>query len=119
MTSALDVAVRAGCSPILFAGLDLAFTGGAPYCRQTSVDDTWTWWTAAGDRLEDLYRAYTTARPVVLERAIEGGETRTAAHLVTFRDWIRDYAAAHPHVRFVNVTGAGILHGGRHRDRDA
>jgi hypothetical protein len=111
VTSALDVAVRAGCSPILFAGLDLAFTGGAPYCRQTALDDIWTWWAAAGDRLEDLYGAYTTARPVVLERAIEGGDTRTAAHLVTFRDWIRDYAAARPHVRFVNVTGAGILHG--------
>ena len=113
VTSALDLAVRAGCSPIVFAGLDLAFTRGQTYCRHTPLDDLWTWRVAAGDRIEDLWAAHRTARPVVMERAIEGGDTPTAAHLVAFRDWIRDYAAARPHIRFVNGTGAGILHGPR------
>ena len=89
VTSALDLAVRAGCSPILFAGLDLAFTRGQTYCRHTPLDDLWTWRVAAGDRLEDLWAAHRTARPVVMERAIEGGDTPTAAHLIAFRDWIR------------------------------
>ena len=111
VTSALDLAVRAGCSPIIFAGLDLAFTRGQNYCRHTPLDDLWTWRVAAGDRLDDLWAAHRNARPIVMERAIEGGETPTAAHLVAFRDWIRDYAAARPHIRFVNGTGAGILRG--------
>jgi len=42
VTSALDLAVRAGCSPIIFAGLDLAFTRGQNYCRHTPLDDLWT-----------------------------------------------------------------------------
>ena len=113
VTSALDIAVRCGCGPIIFGGLDLAFTGGRPYCRHTPLDEAWAWRVAAGDRVEDVWREHLHARPIVLEPAIEGGETPTAAHLVTFRDWIRDYAAAHPALRFLNVTGAGILHGGR------
>lgn len=111
VTSAIDLAVRAGCSPIVFAGLDLAFTRGQTYCRHTPLDDLWTWRVAAGDRIEDLWAAHRNARPIVMERAIEGGDTQTAAHLIAFRDWIRDYAAARPHIRFVNATGAGILHG--------
>ena len=111
VTSALDVAVRAGCSPIIFAGLDLAFTRGQPYCRHTPLDDRWTWQAAAGHRIEDLWGLFRNARPVVMERAIEGGDTPTAAHLIAFRDWIRDYATARPEIRFVNGTGAGILHG--------
>ncbi|HWJ54969.1 MAG TPA: hypothetical protein VNR90_02110, partial [Vicinamibacterales bacterium] len=111
VTSALDLAVRAGCSPIVFAGLDLAFTRGQPYCRHTPLDDLWTWQVAAGDRIEDLWAAHRRWRPTVPARAIEGGDTETVAHLVAFRDWIRDYAAARPHIRFVNATGAGILHG--------
>jgi hypothetical protein len=111
VTSAIDLAVRAGCSPIVFAGLDLAFTRGQPYCRYTPLDDLWAWQVAAGHRLEDLWEAHRRWRPMVLEGAVEGGDTPTAAHLITFRDWIRDYATARPHVRFVNGTGAGILHG--------
>ena len=111
VTSALDLAVRAGCSPIVFAGLDLAFTGGRPYCRHTPLDDGWARSVGVGHRLEDLWDLFLEARPIVLERGVDGSDVRTAAHLVAFRDWLRDYAAARSHVRFLNGTGGGILHG--------
>ena len=37
ISSAFDLALRLGCNPIVFAGLDLAYTGMRPYCRGTII----------------------------------------------------------------------------------
>ena len=37
----------------------------------------------------------------------------TSAHLVSFRDWLVEQTAGDGTRRFINATGAGILHGGR------
>ena len=99
----------------LLASLDLAFTGGAPSC-QADVGRRYV------DLVDGRRQSPRGSLPRLHDRAAgrPGARDRrgrdTAAHLVTFRDWIRDYAAAHPQVRFVNVTGAGPAasrHGGR------
>ena len=112
VTSALDLAVRAGCSPIVFAGLDLGVHARPARTAATRRSTTAGRgrWPRASPR-GPVGGCIEAPRPIVMERAIEGGDTPTAAHLVTFRDWIRDYATARPHLRFVNGTGAGILHG--------
>lgn len=115
VTSAFDLALHLGGSPVIFIGADLAYTDGQPYCRGTRYEDDWA---AAAARTG-------TGLPAVWEAAIGNGalqvtdlhghDTRTAAHLVAYRDWLvqacADAAAQSPAVRFINATGAGILYG--------
>ena len=42
---------------------------------------------------------------------INGEPARTAPHLVSFRDWLIEQMRRHPHHRFINATGAGLLTG--------
>lgn len=114
VTTAFDLALRLGCAPILFAGLDLSYPVRRPYCANTIYDATWrqamatygcTWEQLVDDyfgRLGDLRVADLHDRPVL-----------TSPHLVSFRDWLRQQTSADTSRRFVNTTGAGILHGPR------
>jgi hypothetical protein len=112
-TAALDLALKAGCPAVAFAGLDLAYTGGRPYCRGTYFEELWAWEIVRGTTLSDYWEAMRTGRPVVAEPDVHGHTTASADHLLAFRDWIREVAAAHRAVRFANATGAGVLHGPR------
>jgi hypothetical protein len=110
-TAALDLALKAGCRAVAFAGLDLAYTGGQPYCRGTYFEELWAWEIVRGKTLEEYWDAMRARRPIIDEPDVHGRTTASADHLLAFRDWIREVAAAHPTVRFANTTGAGILHG--------
>jgi hypothetical protein len=109
-TSALDLALKMGCSPILFAGLDFAFTGGRPYCRGTTFEPLWAVQMGAGQTLDEICRASINRWPAVLEPDAEGHQQRTAPHLVSFRNWMRQQIEAASHIRFMHVTPGGILH---------
>jgi hypothetical protein len=111
ITAALDLAVRAGCSPIVFAGLDLAYTGACPYARHTMFEEIWARLIVQGQRIEDVWATWAPQEALVDESDVNGRPVRTAHHLVAFRDWLREYAASHREVAFVNASGAGILHG--------
>ncbi len=110
-TAALDLALRAGCPAVAFAGLDLAYTAGRPYCRGTVFEEAWAWEITRGRTLQEHWDMVRSTRPEVDERDVHGNLTKSAAHLLAFRDWIRETTAAHPGVRFANGTGAGVLHG--------
>ena len=109
-TAALDLALKVGCPAVAFTGLDLAYTGGRPYCRGTVFEEPWAWVVAEGGRLADYWAQQRSRRPVVDEPDVSGRPTASSPHLLAFRDWIRETTAAHPHVRFANATGAGVLH---------
>jgi hypothetical protein len=111
LTSAFDLARRAGCDPIVFAGADLAFTGMRPYCRGTIYDAMWQAWIDRGCTWKQLMDDYFSRQPEVWLQGLEGQLTRTAPHLVSFRDWLVEQIAATPSVTCVNATGAGILNG--------
>jgi hypothetical protein len=42
---------------------------------------------------------------------VSGASTRSALHLIAFRDWIVEQIGREPGRRFVNLAGAGVLHG--------
>ena len=112
LTSAFNLARRMGCDPIVFAGADLAFTGMRPYCHGTIYDAMWQEWIDKGCSWEALMAEYFSRQPELWRDDVHGAATRTGPHLVSFRDWLVEQTA-NGKGRFINATGAGILHGGR------
>jgi hypothetical protein len=113
LTSGFNQARRMGCDPIIFIGSDLAYTGMRPYCRGTIYDAMWQEWIDKGCTWEALMEEYFGRQPALYCADIDGEKTRTGPHLVSFRDWLVEQMNGAPRGRFVNATGAGILHGGR------
>jgi hypothetical protein len=113
LTAAFDLAIALGCDPIIFAGADLAYTGGRPYCRGTAFEEDWARHGADGVSLARIWADTLASRPRVVQCGVDGREAISGPHLVEFRDWIVARTAEHPERRFVNATGAGILTGGR------
>lgn len=114
VTSAFDLAIRAGCDPIVFAGLDLAFTGQQPYCRGTTWELDRARELARGEQpasLEQSWRESIGRWKLVTETGIDGQPVKTAPHLQAFRNWIIEQTPGLGR-RIVNGTGAGILSGG-------
>ncbi len=109
-TSALDLALRMGCSPIVFAGLDFAFVDGRPYCRGTTFESQWSISIGAGQTFDAIWKQAVNRWPLMLESDAEGHQVRTAAHLVSFRDWMCRQIESATGTRFVNATAGGILH---------
>ena len=139
LTTACDVVMRMQPSRVAFAAVDLAYTNGQPYCRGTAFEEDWE---AQRQRdglltIEDVWKARIHGRTVE-EPDVNGQPTRTAGHLIAFRNWARSLVArsdassvarderesqgsdagsrrvlgeAPVHCEFANVTGAGILHG--------
>jgi hypothetical protein len=111
LTSAFDLARRMACNPVIFAGADLAYTRMRPYCRGTIYDAVWQPYLDAGCTWQQLMDDYFQRQPEVWEADIRGARTRTAPHLVSFRDWLVEQMSAPTDTRFVNASGEGILHG--------
>jgi hypothetical protein len=118
-TTALSLAIAGGANPILFAGADFAFTGGRPYCRGTSFEPLWASWTSGGSSLGEIWRSWVERWPEEFRPDLRGQPARTAPHLVSFRDWIVEKAAAHPDRQVINATGAGLLVGAAIRQSSA
>lgn len=111
LTTAFDLALRMGCDPIVFAGADLAFTGGRPYARGTTYEADWRRDVAWGVRLEECWEKHLADWPVTIEPGVDGSTVPTAPHLRSFRDWLVA-EAANAHGRTVaNATSGGILMG--------
>ena len=114
-TSAFDLTRRMGCDPVIFAGLDFSYPVRRPYCANTIYDTMWRDAMAQyGCTWEQLVDEYFGRPGNQLRRPdIHGAPVVTSAHLVSFRDWVVEQTAGDGTRRFVNATGAGILHGGR------
>lgn len=111
VTPAIDLAERLGCNPILFAGLDLAYTGMRPYCRHTIYDDMWRSYMEAGCTWQQLIDDFFSRQAWFEHRDLHGAPVRTAPHLVAFREWILEEVALRRDRQFINATGGGVLHG--------
>lgn len=112
LTCAFDLALRMGGDPVVFAGADLAFPGGRPYCRGVAYEEGWRRLAEWGVPHDAQWKQHLEQWPAIEERDVAGGSVRTAAHLVAFRDWLVEQMARERNRRFINATGAGILHGG-------
>jgi hypothetical protein len=112
-TCAFSLALHLGCTRIGFVGADFAFTEGRPYCRGTSFESQWARWRRQGSTEPEIWRMLLDRWPATTALDIAGAETRTAPHLVSFRDWVVEQTDRHLDRSFVNATGAGLLTGRR------
>jgi hypothetical protein len=120
VTSAFDLAIQAGCDPIIFAGLDLAFTRERPYCRGVTWEEDWAREALhgqSGKPLAQTWRESMARWKLTTEQGIDGHPVTTAPHLQAFRNWIVEQTPTLGR-RIVNGTGAGILVGGAIEQRD-
>jgi hypothetical protein len=113
LTSAYDLALRLGCDPLVFVGSDLAFTGNQPYARGVVYEEDWRRLGDWGVPLDQHWRDVMALWPHLEEPDIHGAPVRTAAHLVTFRNWLVEQIGREKDRTIVNATGGGILHGAR------
>jgi hypothetical protein len=110
ITAAFQVALLAGCDPIVFVGADLSYTDGRPYCRGTTYEFDWAVGAAEGVDLDTIWRASTAQGELVTAPDLRGAPSVSTAALTAFRDWLVAHAARSGR-RVINATGAGMFFG--------
>jgi hypothetical protein len=110
LTAAFQVAVLAGCDPIVLVGADLAFTGGRPYCRGTTYEFDWAYAAANGHSIDRAWHPFLKPDEQIRVADLRGGETSTTGYLQSFRDWLVARAQKSGR-RVINATGGGIFFG--------
>lgn len=111
-TAALDWAMHLGGDPIVFLGLDLAYTGRQPYCRNTVYE--WNWKRAMGRGLtmREVWDIDMSRAPHIETSDIHGSPIVSTAVLMSVRDWLVSRMNDCRGRRFINASAGGILHGG-------
>jgi hypothetical protein len=96
----IEVANAMGCDPILFVGMDLAFTDMDQYAPGVLKESKVTP-SAILDVEDEDSRA-------ILKKDIYGNPTYTLWKWVAEADWIGQYAKEHPTLTMINCTEGGI-----------
>lgn len=95
-----ELAFRLGCNPIIYVGMDLAFTEGKLYSsgvqRQEKIQE------------EKLLNAVNEEERGIWKNDIEGRPTLTLWKWVAEADWIGAFAKKHPETTLLNATEGGI-----------
>jgi len=92
-TTALDIAIRMGCSPIIFIGQDLAYTSNKHHC-ENSVH-------------ESLGVNYLKNMRMVM--GWEGREIPTTLGMISFNKWVQNRVREEHDIIFINATEGGAL----------
>jgi hypothetical protein len=96
----LQVAHQLGCDPIIFVGLDLAFTGMKIYAP--GVEEKVEFDPNKALDVDDF-----DERPLV-QKDIEGQPIYTLWKWIAESEWIGEFAKEHPEVRLINCTEGGL-----------
>lgn len=95
----VSLAERLGCNPILFVGLDMAYTGMRGYSTGVVADAKVT--------VQDLKKRGIDDAAVV-RSDIYGKPVYTLWKWIDESAWLADYAREHPELRFFNATEGGL-----------
>lgn len=96
----LQIANQLGCDPIIFVGLDLAFTGMKSYAPGIEEDTTFD--PKAYGELDEF-----DEKPI-LRKDIYGKPLYTLWKWVAESDWISTYAKENPQITIINATEGGL-----------
>jgi len=110
-TMVLDLAVKAGCDPIIFIGQDLAFTDGRLYCSGVYFEREWFADVTTPQTWKERLRELRSTRKLVKMADIFGNEVETSTTLVSYWNWFQKELSRHPDRTFINATEGGILGG--------
>lgn len=98
----LEVAHALGCNPIIFVGMDLAYTGEKAYASGV-VNDNENTMDAHLISLKSQKDLDTLLRP-----GIDGKPVCTQWKWIAEAEWIGDFAKMHPEIHLVNATEGGL-----------
>jgi hypothetical protein len=96
----IDIARNLGCNPIIFVGMDLAYTDMQQYASDVLVDNQL--------KEEDLTAATHLNNNSFLRDDIHGDPVYTLWKWVAESNYTSNYAKQHPDVTFINATEGGI-----------
>jgi len=91
-TSAFDLLLNAGCSPIVLAGQDLAYTGREIHCRGTHHNDDWLSLTNRYNNLDTINQNIIRRRKIKYVPSNDGTTVITDFVLDLYRSWFEDSA---------------------------
>lgn len=96
----LELAYNLGCNPIIFVGVDLAYTEMQSYASGI-IDDTTV-------KEKDILETDDFDTTALLKKDIYGNPIYTLWKWVAESEWTSDYAAAHPELTIINCTEGGL-----------
>lgn len=96
----LEIANALGCNPIIFVGMDLAYTGMRSYAP--GVEKT------VKITKKSLINKADPDQEALLWKDVEGKPIYTLWKWIAEADWIGEYSKEHPHLTILNATEGGI-----------
>ncbi|MCE2983216.1 MAG: DUF115 domain-containing protein [Parachlamydia sp.] len=94
-----ELAYRMGCSPIIYVGMDLAYTETQSYAKGINVHPLWI----------ELSRPYATEEKIGVNRKdIYGNAIKTKWEWIAEATWLGKFAERHKDVPFINATEGGL-----------
>lgn len=98
-TMAIAAAEWFGCNPIVFAGLDMAYTQNLRYSSAVGTQET---------SKEAAAKQQTASDRVLLKKDRQGKKIYSAVRWVMESSSLSKFAKDHPHTQFINTTDGGI-----------
>lgn len=95
---ATHIAAKMGCNPILFVGMDLAFTQTRSYASGIPIHPLWLGKSSP----------YAISQETVLRQDIYGATVHTKWEWLSEAVWLSHFAKNNPETQFVNVSEGGI-----------
>lgn len=96
----VELANALGCNPIIFVGMDLAYSGMSSYASGVVADSEVS--------EEKIVQGAGLNASAFVREDIFGNPVHTVWKWVTEADWIGDYAKDHPEKVLINATEGGI-----------
>lgn len=100
VTFAMEIACKMGCDPIIFAGMDLAFTDRKTYSAGVVFD--------ASVEGKTMRQYSTFEKSGFIRPDIFGNPIYTLWKWVAESEWIGEWAAEHSNVTLINCTEGGL-----------
>lgn len=99
-TSCLSMAVRMGCNPIIFVGVDLAFTGGESYAPGVISDPH--------IQIENLLKEVKASERLLEQVGHNGQKVYTLVKWVMESRAMASFMKKQPKIQFINATSGGL-----------
>lgn len=96
----VELAYNLGCNPIIFIGVDLAYTEMQSYASGI-VDNTTV-------KKEDILATDDFDTSALLKKDIYGEPIYTLWKWIAESEWVGEYAKSHPEIEIINATEGGL-----------
>lgn len=95
-----EIAGRLGCNPIIYVGMDLAYTNLKSYASGVIANDTIS--------EKKLLEEHDEHKKGIWRNDIHGKPVLTHWKWIAESDWFQEYAENHPDAKLINATEGGI-----------